>query len=139
MVKAQKVMWVQRLLANQCSKWKTTAFKVSNMDLFQITCKTSCSYSNKIQSPFYAQVIKFWFEFYSVKPDLKYCDQETLWNNCRILINNEPINCNSVYKNWMERGISRLCHLRNTEGIVLSKGALEQKYDFKLIKWLTIA
>ncbi len=71
MVKAQKVMWVQRLLVNQCSKCKTSAFKVNNMNLFQITCKHSYSYINKIQSPFYAQVIKFWFEFYSVKPELK--------------------------------------------------------------------
>ncbi len=32
----------------------------------------------------------------------------------------------------MERGISRLCQIRNAEGIILSKGALEQKYDFQI-------
>ncbi len=40
------------------------------------------SYIKEIQSPFYAQLAKFCFEFYSVKPEVKYCDQETLWNNC---------------------------------------------------------
>ncbi len=85
-----------------------------------------------LQSPFYAEDIKFWFEFYSVKPELKYCDQGTLWNNCRIFTNNEPINWNSVYRNWIERGISRPCQIRNAEGIMLSKRALEQKYDFQI-------
>ncbi len=101
------------------------------MNLFQITCKHSYSSINKIQSPIYLQVIKFWFEFYSVNPGWKYCDQETIWNYCRIMIN-EPINCNSVYRKWIARGISRLRQIRNAEGMMLSKGALEQKYGFQI-------
>ncbi len=31
----------------------------------------------------------------------------------------------------MELGISGLCQIRNAEGMKLSKGALEQKYDFQ--------
>ncbi len=65
------------------------------MNLFQITVKNTYSYNKEMQSRFYKQVVKFWFEIYSIKPELKYRDQKTLWNNCRILINYEPIDCSS--------------------------------------------
>ena len=45
-----------------------------------LLCRQEIGKLIRCQSPFYAQVLKFWFEFYSLEPAPEYINSETIWN-----------------------------------------------------------
>ena len=82
-----------------------------------------------VNSPFYHQVLRYWYEMYSLEP--KHVLEVTsfsLWNNKFINIDNKPV-CYSV---WKDNGIECIGNLIDENCRILSKRQLEQNYNFQI-------
>ena len=102
-VKAQKVMWIKRLLDNEPRKWKTISFKLMKLSKSDLLYKNTIEYIPKQCSPFYAQILTYWFELYSTDPAPEYVSHEILWYNKFIRIGNKSIT--KTHKHWQKKRI----------------------------------
>ncbi len=66
--------------------------------------KHSPKISDNARSLFYNQVLRYWYEFYSVEPLTQFIGNECVWNNRFIIIDNKPVY--GAYNNWREHGIN---------------------------------
>ena len=55
------------------------------------------------------------------------CNQNIIWNNRNILLDGKSI----FYRDWFERGIIYIHHLRNGHGAWLSFDEFKNKYDIR--------
>ena len=137
MVKAQKVMWVKRLLDNNPRKWKVFSFKLMGLSKSDLLFKNSYEYIPS-QSPFYSQTLKYWYELYSTEPEPEYICNEVLWKNKFILIENEPVQ--TKFKHWQNHGIQTISNIIHPNGIFLTRQQLEVKYNLHIaaIEYMSI-
>ena len=82
----------------------------------------------KISSPFYDQLLSYWYELYSKKP----CTpsevlKSSLWNNKFLLVGDKP----SYIQSWQNNGIHFFGDIV-ANNLILSKHQLENKYNFTI-------
>ncbi len=87
--------------------------------------KHSPKISVNARSRFYNQVLRYWYEFYSVESLTQFIGNECLWNTCFINIGNKPVY--GDYNNWREHGINYIADLSHN-GNLLSSNQLSEKY-----------
>lgn len=129
-VKSQKIMWIKRLCKETNSNWQNIAWKQMGISKDQTFSKYSLKYIDKAicSSPFYRQILYFWFDFYSAEPDKLFIWQEKLWHNKFILIGHKP----AFYKEWQTNGINTLKDIIHATGIFLTKEQLRAKYKIDI-------
>jgi hypothetical protein len=131
LLNCQKVMWVKRMLLGvESSKWAAVAFKLAEISPFELKCKLSLKHLRKINIPFYEQVIKCWYEWYSTEPTIDTIGTEIMWNNQFILIDNKPVNIQ--YKQWIDNGIYHIGDIVKENGYFLTAEELARKYEIKV-------
>ena len=114
MAETQNIMWIKRLLSETRSKWKITAYSLMGITPFELNCKLSVELLNSVQTKFYQQVLKSWFDLVSTEPREENVLNEILWNNKFILINKQIIKpINNAYSLWHRQGIVRLHNIVN--------------------------
>ena len=65
--------------------------------------KYDVKYMPDYVSPFYKQILKYWFELYAVEPiSIKEVRSELIWLNKYILIDDQPIFNKQLYKNGLK-------------------------------------
>ena len=125
-IKAQKVMWIKRLLDNKSRKWKALSEAIIGFPLKELECKNDHKFHKHVKNKFYNQMLEFWYELHSVPPIKENIKEEILWNNKFILIDNTPINTHYVH--WKNQGIVTLEDLTDTKGnLLLMKNIEEQE------------
>jgi hypothetical protein len=102
-VKSQKIMWIKRLCKETNSNWQHIAWKQIGISNDQIFSKYSLDKAI-CPSPFYRQILYFWFDFYSADPDKLFIMQEKIWHNKFILIGHKLV----FYKEQQTNGINTL-------------------------------
>ena len=120
-VKSHKIMWIKRLLDSKDRKWKILAVILS---------KYSHEYIGKQCSPFYVQVLKYWYELYSTEPKPMNVKFENVWNNKFILIDGKPINIH--HKEWQHFCIKTLDYLTDNTGKLFEPLQLQFKYGLRV-------
>ena len=139
MIKAQKVMWVKRLLDENFASWKAFPYwlfgHIHPRDFFK------CSYS-KEKLPFnltlfYHQIAYAWSEFISLS-EINDQDINTVWQirrqyiwyNKHILIGNNYAGNN--YKKWYTSGIKLIHDIVNEKGLFYTAIELNEKYGIQV-------
>jgi hypothetical protein len=131
-LKAQKVMWVKRLMSPEQGSWKAlpTLFLNDFMGINTFKCNITCKTKPTNFPGFYWQIIKSWFEFknytdnYNTAFDIR---RQTLWLNKSIKLKNKEL----LWTEWNEKGINIIHDILNKEGNFLTHRQLEEKYMIK--------
>jgi len=135
-VKSTKVMWIKRLLTGQERKWKILSLILMNMSEFDLLCKNEPKFVSP-KTIFYEQVLHAWFDFYSIPPKgSEEIQQEILWNNRFIIVDNKPIMKNS----WLHKGILYVQDLLDVKGRILTLEGLKEKIniDVHFLEYMSV-
>ena len=124
-INSQTIIWVKRLLDDKPAKWKQIAWELICIPKKILMSKYSPQYITQNISPFYRQVLHCWFDFIATEPEINYVQEEHLWNNKFILINNVPARNHK----WQRSGLTKVKDLYDDNGILLSKDAIATKYN----------
>ena len=131
MSKALKVIWIKRL-KNMNSNCSTLASFLSGSKLplsTLINCQLSEKHLKKCKSPFYKQILSYWYSIHTSAPKTaKQVFEQTLWYNSFILINLMP----AFFKNWWNKGIIYVHQILNSNGTSKTKIELENKYEISI-------
>ena len=125
-VQSQKLIWIKRLLKDTLTNWQILAWKQISITRDVLFSKYSIDYINKelCSSPFYRQILKYWYDFYSNQPCQLLIKGEKLWHNKFILIQQKPV----YYKTWESAGIVKLSDLYSKD-LLLTTNELSLKYN----------
>ena len=76
---------------------------------------------------FYRDIRTVWQELHSMNPSttMEY-QHETIWNDCFIKIHGKPV----FYSSWYRRGVTKIHHLLNERGNVLSRPDYQRKKNY---------
>ena len=122
MIQSLRLAWIKRIFGTNDGTWKSylrhLLRRFGGLFLFH------CNYDVKdilITSQFYSELLKWWSDFRE-EFDTERDQQNIVWNNKEIRINNKPV----FYKNFFESGIiyvnDLLFHLNNTDSFnIISK------------------
>jgi hypothetical protein len=131
-IKAQKAMWVKRLLSDEQGSWKALPMlylsELLGKDTFK--CNMSCVTQPLNFPDFYWQIIQSWFELKTLTKETNNAfdiRRESLWLNKEIKLNNQEIH----WKPWSEKHINLIHDIVDPHGKFLSALELEQKYKIK--------
>ena len=105
--KALKISWIQRYVDEKnTGQWKV--FFKKYLDIFGGSIIFNCNMDHRdtkirnIKNIFYKNILENWFELNEINNDaISKCDNQIIWNNKHILINNSTI----FYREWFEKGI----------------------------------
>jgi hypothetical protein len=131
-IKAQKAMWVKRLLSPDNASWKAlpNLFMAGLLGNDTFKCNINCD-ERPINFPeFYWQVMKYWFEAKEIIqiPDTAFnIRRESLWLNKNIKVHNKELRNQS----WHNNGINIIHDIVNERGQFLSSNEIENKYGVK--------
>jgi hypothetical protein len=113
-LKAQKVMWVKRLMSTEQGSWKALPMLFLNdfMGINTFKCNITCKTKPTNFPGFYWQIIQSWFELknstnnYNTAFDIR---RETLWLNKWIKLKNKEL----LWTEWNEKGINLIHDILN--------------------------
>ena len=128
-VKANRCMWIKRILSQNAAKKALIQSFVKYKDM-EIEKVISCMLDPKyieFKSLFYEQMFSNWYEAYG-EVKLQNIMFAPLWHNKNILVNNYPV----YHKCWEVQGIDLFGHLLDKMGKICSKAALEAKYNLNI-------
>jgi exonuclease III len=132
-IKAQKAMWVKRLVSEEQGSWKALPMlylsELLGKDTFK--CNMSCNTKPPDIPIFYWNIIESWFELKTLTTETKSTFEirrETLWLNKHIILNKEELN----WKTWSQNGINQIHDIVDSQGKFLSPEVLEEKYNIKV-------
>jgi hypothetical protein len=132
-LKAQKAMWVKRLLTADMASWKVAPLLYLDQFLGKNTFKCNMEYKVKPKNfpHFYWQVIQSWCEIKEIT-DVKIkgpieVRREILWLNKRITIKKKVIK----WGKWQKKGINMIHDIVDENGNFLNINTLQNKYDIK--------
>jgi len=131
MVQSGKIMWIKRLLDDQESKWKILAWKLLNMNMFDIMCKQDIALSNT-HTEFYAQVINSWFEYHGKPP--RTADEllnEIIWKNKFIKAGGKML----FIKKLVAKNCMCVKDIVSCEGQFLALEELQLKFGINFIEY----
>jgi hypothetical protein len=131
-LKAQKAMWVKRIVSADNASWKALPRLFLNALLGDDTykCNMSCDTQPKNFPDFYWQVLKYWFELKNITTNLEdpfEIRRESIWLNKNIKVNNKELR-GAV---WHTAGINCIHDIVKEDGTFLSILELENKYGIK--------
>ena len=126
MIQSLRLAWIKRIFGTNDGTWKSYLRHLLNR--FGGLFLFHCNYDVKdipITSQFYSELLKWWSDFRE-EFDTERDQQNIVWNNKEIRINNKPV----FYKNFFESGIiyvnDLLFHLNNTDSFnIISKKLVE--------------
>jgi hypothetical protein len=132
-IKAQKVMWVKRLLEPGKASWKAVPLLYLNEFLGPNTfkCNLSCEEKPKNFPDFYWLIIKCWNEINTTTKDYDSpftIRRECIWLNKNIQIKNIDI----PWRTWSEKGINIIHDILNEKGNFVSAAELARKYNLNI-------
>ena len=117
MIQSLRLAWIMRIFGANDGTWKSYLRHLLNR--FGGLFLFHCNYDVKdipITSQFYSELLKWWSDFRE-EFDTERDQQNIVWNNKEIRINNKPV----FYKNFFESGIiyvnDLLFHLRRLERV----------------------
>ena len=133
MVKAQKAMWVQRLITKDAASWK--AYPKWLCEPMEIDDFIKCSFASKNLPSnfpvFYHQVFFSWAELQDVDIQTVWdIRRQFLWFNKNILINNNY--AWTQYIEWYKAGIRLVHDILLISGQFKSINELENKYNIRI-------
>jgi hypothetical protein len=131
-LKAQKVMWVKRLLTPDKASWKALPclYLESQLGLDIFKCRAICTDKPAGFPDFYWQVLQAWFETKDlIKLELTPYNirKECLWLNKEIKTKKKVL----FWNDWHTSGINIIHDIVNKEGKFLTVNEIEQKYEMK--------
>jgi hypothetical protein len=103
-IKAQKIMWVKRLLKNGSGSWRAYPNYLFDKILgnSSFACNTNLKEWESKISPFYMQLLEVWEELKEEpKNDPFKLRREVIWRNKNILIKKKEV----LYKAWHNKGV----------------------------------
>jgi hypothetical protein len=129
-LKAQKAMWVKRLMTNDEASWKAAPAwylkEFLGIDTFR--CNLKCTTKPKDFPHFYWQVMVSWYEIKHIldaKEKLPIdVRRECLWLNQYITINKQTVK----WIEWQQNGINLINDITNEDGSFITKANMELKY-----------
>jgi hypothetical protein len=131
-LKAQKAMWVKRLMSTEEGSWKALPMlflkDLLGKDTFK--CNTTCKTKPTNFPGFYWQILQSWFELKTLTNKHKSAldiRRETLWLNKLITINKDEL----LWTQWHIKGINQIHDIINQDGSFLTHQQLEEKYNIK--------
>jgi len=131
MVKSIKCTWIKRFQNLEICKSDILKDLViyDNMTIDDITkCKLQINHV-KCYSKFYEQVLKYWFDVYSIVKINPFEILSTpLWHNSHVTIGDKPANITS----WKINGIVIVKNIFDENGNIVSRHVLENKYNFHI-------
>jgi hypothetical protein len=133
-IKAQKVMWIKRLLTPGSASWKAVPsllFLSEFLGPDTFKCNLSCKEKIDDFPDFYWQIIKCWNELKTITEETE--SPLTIRRECIWLNKNIPLTkINIDWRKWSEKGINLIHHILDENGKFLSVAQLEVKYDLKV-------
>ena len=114
MVKSIKLTWIKRLVTkeNNFTTLSKAILKVNDLKLF-LSYKNDTEFLNRALPPFYTQILKYWYELFSVEPvGNAEVRNEHLWYNKYIIIDRKP----AFYEHWNNIGITKINDLVTEAG-----------------------
>ena len=131
-LKAQKVMWVKRLLTPDKASWKAlpSLYLESQLGLDIFKCRATCTEKPAGFPGFYWQVLQAWFETKElIKLDLTPYNirKECIWLNKKITTKKKVL----FWNDWHMSGINIIHDIINEEGKFLTVKEIDQKFDMK--------
>jgi hypothetical protein len=131
-VKAQKAMWVKRLVTKDQASWKAlpNLFLHGLLENNTFKCNMECLTKPRDFPEFYWEVLKYWFEIKSLVtkqdnvPDIR---RECLWLNKNIKVNAKEVR----WYSWQEKGINIIHDLLTKKGTFLTSQEIENKFNVK--------
>jgi len=143
MIKAQKVMWVKRILSDDQANWKAYIRFILDgtmgFELFKCTYKPELI---SIDVPrFYRQILYAWAEVKSlITPDMDVMNirREYIWANKNIIIGNEYA-CDQ-YKHWFKCGIRQIHDIVDEQENFLDFDVLKEKMSLNdnILKYISL-
>jgi hypothetical protein len=140
-LKAQKAMWVKRLLSPDNASWKAypQLFLEGLLGNDTFKCNMKCE-TKPLNFPiFYWQVLKYWFEAKDLSSDIKDAFEirrECLWLNKNITVKKKELQGQL----WHSNGINIIHDIVNENGTFLTPTEIEIKYGIKcdVLKYNTL-
>jgi hypothetical protein len=131
-LKAQKVMWVKRLIKTDNASWKAVPDLYFKKCLSQDTwkCDPTCIIKQKNFPDFYWQILKCWCEVKNFNNEIITpieIRRQCLWYNKNIKVNKKEI----WSQKFREHGINQIHDIVSIDGNFLTHKELETKFDFK--------
>jgi hypothetical protein len=131
-LKAQRVMWVKRLVSPDNASWKAvlTLLLQDYLDMDTFKCSLDCSKKPNDFPIFYWEILENWNEIKNMTEPIDTpldIRRQCLWLNENITVNNEKLKWNG----WINKGINMIHDILNPKGEFLTIQELEQKYNFK--------
>ena len=128
-LKAQKAMWVKRLLEPEKGNWKAlpNLYLKDLLGLDTFKCNRSCINKPENFPSFIWQVLKKWFEIKKINHKVNTAmdiRREILWLNNKVKINNRGLN----WKKWQTQGINQIHDIINEHGFFLTLNEIKKKY-----------
>jgi hypothetical protein len=132
-LKAQKAMWVKRLLSPEDASWKAAPRfylkEFLGMDTFK--CNMECKDKPKGFPHFYWEVIKCWFEIKAITRAKEMTPieirRECLWLNKQITIKKQVIK----WEEWHQKGINIIHDIVDENGSFLDFQDIVNKFGIK--------
>jgi hypothetical protein len=132
-IKAQKAMWIKRLLSPDRASWKALPMIYLNTLLGPDTpkCNMECTTKPKGFPGFYWQILDSWFKVKSLcETKLKNpidIRRESLWLNKNIKLNKMELK----WEEWQNKNINIIHDIVDEQGQFLTSNSLELKYGIK--------
>ena len=128
MVKANKLMWIKRMIIKTKSINATAKALIDTTNLTMILSSKNNIQFMKIQSDFYRQIISYWHDVHNMKPqNMSEVIEEILWDNENILINSKPL----FNQHWINHGINKVKDILNDNCVFLTREEIEAKYNIQ--------
>ena len=120
MVKAIKCTWIKRILNEKYEKIDLLRHFISykHFDVQTIIKSKINLKFLTVNSAFYCQVLKYWYELYAAEPTgITDILAFPIWNNCYILVDNRPV----CLKYWENHDIDQVGDLLDNNGNLMKK------------------
>jgi hypothetical protein len=128
-LKAQKTMWVKRILSSDNASWKAFPMLLMEGLLGKDTFKCNMKCDKPACFPdFYWKMLENWFEVKELsQADYSPFDirRQTLWLNKNIKVNDKELRGNT----WHNNGINIIHDIVNERGLFLTAQEIETKYN----------
>ena len=133
-IKAQKIIWVKRLLNSEESKWKAVLMEFyKEMEITDIIkCNFDKSCIKEDLPEFYKQILYIWMQVHTKDPStVDEVRNQIIWNNKYITVEKQPI----LWQNMYTNGMKYIGDLLKRDGDFLTTNELKVKYNIN-ITWL---